>query len=425
MKRHRNVNLLLMLVLLVAVGQMAQTIYIPAIADMARDLNVREGAVQSVMGAYLLTYGVSQLFYGPISDRVGRRPVILVGMSIFMLATLVAVTTSSLTVLIAASAMQGMGTGVGGVMARTLPRDLYERTQLRHANSLLNMGILVSPLLAPLIGGLLDTMWNWRACYLFLLVLCAGVTFSMARWMPETRPVDAPRTRLLTSYKTLFGNSGFNCYLLMLIGGLAGIAAFEACSGVLMGAVLGLSSMTVSILFILPIPAAFFGAWFAGRPNKRFSTLMWQSVICCLLAGLLMWIPDWFGVMNVWTLLVSRRAVLFRCRDAVSAGDQRRDGAVPLPGWHRGRAGRRSAKHWFRRAGVALCDVAANRSGQPGVVDDLNGIVDRAVLATAGDADVASGAARLSSRHRSIVISSMGERCCFIRSRITRICGAE
>ena len=97
MKRQRNVNLLLMLVLLVAVGQMAQTIYIPAIADMARDLNVREGAVQSVMGAYLLTYGVSQLFYGPISDRVGRRPVILVGMSIFMLATLVAVTTSSLT----------------------------------------------------------------------------------------------------------------------------------------------------------------------------------------------------------------------------------------------------------------------------------------------------------------------------------------
>ena len=314
MKRQRNVNLLLMLVLLVAVGQMAQTIYIPAIADMARDLNVREGAVQSVMGAYLLTYGVSQLFYGPISDRVGRRPVI------FMLATLVAVTTSSLTVLIAASAMQGMGTGVGGVMARTLPRDLYERTQLRHANSLLNMGILVSPLLAPLIGGLLDTMWNWRACYLFLLVLCAGVTFSMARWMPETRPVDAPRTRLLTSYKTLFGNSGFNCYLLMLIGGLAGIAAFEACSGVLMGAVLGLSSMTVSILFILPIPAAFFGAWFAGRPNKRFSTLMWQSVICCLLAGLLMWIPDWFGVMNVWTLLVPAALFFFGGLQNIGSG---------------------------------------------------------------------------------------------------------
>lgn len=424
MKRHRNVNLLLMLVLLVAVGQMAQTIYIPAIADMARDLNVREGAVQSVMGAYLLTYGVSQLFYGPISDRVGRRPVILVGMSIFMLATLVAVTTSSLMVLIAASAMQGMGTGVGGVMARTLPRDLYERTQLRHANSLLNMGILVSPLLAPLIGGLLDTMWNWRACYLFLLVLCAGVTFSMARWMPETRPVDAPRTRLLTSYKTLFGNSGFNCYLLMLIGGLAGIAAFEACSGVLMGAVLGLSSMTVSILFILPIPAAFFGAWFAGRPNKRFSTLMWQSVICCLLAGLLMWIPDWFGVMNVWTLLIPAALFFFGAGMLFPLATS---GAMePFPFW-RAPLARWSAvcktlvpACWRRSLRCYRKPVRA-----ASIVDDLNGIVDRAVLATAGDADVASGAACLSSRHRSIVISSMGERCCFIRSRITRICGAE
>lgn len=310
MKRHKNFNLLLMLVLLVAVGQMAQTIYIPAIADMAVALNVREGAVQSVMAAYLLTYGISQLFYGPLSDRVGRRPVILVGMSIFMLATLVAITTHSLPVLIAASAMQGMGTGVGGVMARTLPRDLYEGAQLRHANSLLNMGILVSPLIAPLLGGILDTLWSWRACYAFLLVLCAGVTFSMAKWMPETRPEGAPRTKL-TSYKTLFGTGAFNCYLLMLIGGLAGIAVFEACSGVLMGAVLGLSSMAVSILFILPIPAAFFGAWFAGRPNKRFPTLMWQSVICCLLAGLMMWIPGLLGIMTVWTLLVPAALFFF------------------------------------------------------------------------------------------------------------------
>lgn len=70
MKRHRSVNLLLMLVLLVAVGQMAQTIYIPAIADMARELNVREGAVQSVMAAYLLTYGLSQLVYGPFQTAL-------------------------------------------------------------------------------------------------------------------------------------------------------------------------------------------------------------------------------------------------------------------------------------------------------------------------------------------------------------------
>ncbi|MDV5354503.1 multidrug efflux MFS transporter EmrD [Kosakonia sp. SMBL-WEM22] len=311
MKRQRNVNLLLMLVLLVAVGQMAQTIYIPAMADMAHDLAVNKGAVQSVMAAYLLTYGVSQLFYGPLADRVGRRPVILAGMSIFMLATLIAITTNSLLVLILASALQGVGTGVGGVMARTLPRDLYAGSELRHANSLLNMGILVSPLLAPLIGGVINTLVNWRACFIFLLVLCVIVTYSMARWMPETRPLDAPRSRLITSYKTLLGNGAFSCYLLMLIGGLAGIAVFEACSGVLMGGVLGLNSMMVSVLFILPIPAAFFGAWFAGRQNKRFTTLMWQASLSCLLAGILMWIPGILGVMTIWTLVVPAALFFF------------------------------------------------------------------------------------------------------------------
>jgi DHA1 family 2-module integral membrane pump EmrD-like MFS transporter len=69
--------------------------------------------------------------------------------------------------------------------------------------------------------------------------------------------------------------------------------------------------MVVSILFILPIPAAFFGAWFAGRPNKRFSTLMWQSVMSCLLAGVMMWVPGLLGVMTVWTLLIPAALFFF------------------------------------------------------------------------------------------------------------------
>ncbi|TMR09578.1 multidrug efflux MFS transporter EmrD, partial [Escherichia coli] len=84
---------------------------------------------------------------------------------------------------------------------------------------------------------------------------CAAVTFSMARWLPETRPVDPPRTRLLTSCKTLFGRRGFHCYLRMPIGSLAGCPAFAACSVLLLGAGLVLSSLTVSILHLLPLAA--------------------------------------------------------------------------------------------------------------------------------------------------------------------------
>ncbi|MGB8663224.1 MAG: multidrug efflux MFS transporter EmrD [Serratia inhibens] len=311
MRKIDNFHLLVMLTLLVAVGQMAQTIYVPVIADIARDLSVRTGAVQRVMAAYLMTYGFSQLIYGPLSDRIGRRPVILAGMMIFLVGALGALLSNSLTMLVAASAIQGMGTGVAGVMARTMPRDLYAGTSLRYANSLLNMGILVSPLLAPIIGGALAMVFGWRACYAFLLALCAGVAFAMFRWLPETRPQQTEKRRMLASFGKLLADGTFSCYLVMLIGALAGIAVFEASCGVLMGGVLGLSGLTVSILFILPIPAAFFGAWYAGRDGKTFHSLMWHSVISCLLAGLMMWIPGWFGVMNIWTLIVPAALFFF------------------------------------------------------------------------------------------------------------------
>ncbi|GBU12752.1 multidrug efflux system protein [Enterobacterales bacterium] len=311
MKKLENIHLLVMLVLLVAVGQMAQTIYVPNIADMAQSLSVKPGAVQRVMAAYLIAYGSSQLIYGPLSDNVGRKPVILTGMMIFLVGAAGAMMAQSLTLLIVASAVQGMGTGVAGVMARTMPRDLYSGGALRQANSLLNMGILVSPLIAPLIGGALAAWLGWRASFGFLLLLCAGVAFSMYRWLPETRPVSQEPRGMLSSLRLLLADGNFSRYLVMLVGALAGVAVFEASCGVLMGGVLGLSAMTVSILFILPIPAAFFGAWYAGRSEKSFQQLMWHSVFSCLLAGVLMWIPGWLGVMNIWTLIVPASLFFF------------------------------------------------------------------------------------------------------------------
>lgn len=306
-----NRHLLVMLIALVAVGQMAQTIYVPAMASMAEALNVRDGVMQRVMAAYLITYGGSQLIYGPLSDSVGRRPVILAGMAIFSVGALMAMFAPTIDLLVLASATQGLGTGVAGVMARTMPRDLYAGAALRQANSLLNMGILVSPLLAPVVGALLTHLFGWHACFAFLLLLCLTVTMAIARGLPETRPKTAEVKPFLSRYATLLSDGHFVRYLLLLIGALAGIAVFEASCGVLLGGVLGLDALTVSILFILPIPAAFFGAWFAGRDYKSWHSLMWYGVNSCLLAGVMMWIPAWFGVMNIWTLLVPAALFFF------------------------------------------------------------------------------------------------------------------
>ncbi|MDU3077130.1 MAG: MFS transporter, partial [Mixta calida] len=173
------------------------------------------------------------------------------------------------------------------------------------------MGILFSPLVAPLIGAMLTRLFGWHACFAFLLLLCLIVTGAMARWLPETRPPVSETRPLFSRYRPLLSDRIFVRYLLMLIGALAGIAVYESSCGVLMGGVLGLDAMTISILFILPIPAAFFGAWFAGRDDKSFHTLMWYAVNSCLLAAALMWLPSWFGIMNIWTLLVPASLFFF------------------------------------------------------------------------------------------------------------------
>lgn len=90
----------------------------------------------------------------------------------------------------------------------------------------------------------------------------------MLRWLPETRPAGQQKRSFFSRYRPLLADSSFIRYLVILIGALAGIAVFEASCGVLMGGVLGYSSLAVSVLFILPLPAAFFGAWFAGRSEK-------------------------------------------------------------------------------------------------------------------------------------------------------------
>jgi len=300
-----------MLILLVAVVQMAQTIYVLVIADIAHGLSVLPGTVQHVMAAYLMNYCFSQLIYGQLSDSIGRWPVILAGMMIFLIGSLGALLSNGLSMLVVSCAIQGIGTGIAGAMAHTLPRDLYASMAMRYANSLLNMGILISPLLAPLIGGKLAMLFGWRANYTFLLALGAGITYAMFHWIPETRPALTEKRRMLASFRQLLADSTFAYYLVMLIGALAGIVVFEASCRVLMGDILGLSGVIVSILFILPIPAAFFGAWYAGCDEKTFHSLMWHSVLSFLLAGFMMWTPSWFGVMNIWTLIVSATLFFF------------------------------------------------------------------------------------------------------------------
>lgn len=299
-------KVLLMIIILAAVGQMTQTMYVPSMAMMAEGFHVSPALLQAVMACYLIPYGLSQFIYGPLSDRFGRKPIILVGLVIYLAGTVVTLMASSFNVFLLGSVIQGAGIGCGGAMARTLTRDCFDGSRLHRANSLVSIGLIFSPLVAPVLGGVLSTHFGWKASYVFLLVLAAVVYLIMTLYFQETLPPEnRRRDSVLKSYHHVMSNRQFQGYLISLIAIFSGISVFEAAAGVLLGSTLGLSATTVSLLFVLPLPGFMLGSWLSSVIEQKLSaskSLMIGSVV--LLAGALtVFVPGYFVNVTVETLI--------------------------------------------------------------------------------------------------------------------------
>ncbi|MGL6477053.1 multidrug efflux MFS transporter EmrD [Aeromonas hydrophila] len=314
MYRHSFYPLFFLTILMVAVGQMTQTLYVPSIPMMAGDFNVASGQLQAVMACYLIPYGLSQFVYGPLSDRIGRRPILLIGMMVFLVGSLTIQLIPSFMALLVGSFIQGLGTGAGGAMSRTVMRDRYSGAELNRANSLVSMGVIFSPLLAPVLGGWLTELFNWRAGYWFLFGFGAVTTLALLAWFAETLPATARQQplRVGAAYRHVLGNPRFQGNLLCLMATFAGLAVFEAAAGVLLGDVLKLSARTVSVLFVLPLPGYLFGAWLSAKLSFRLSQgkLMRLGIVFLALGSLIILLPGLFGVVSAASL-VGGAAVYF------------------------------------------------------------------------------------------------------------------
>ncbi|MGY4025061.1 multidrug efflux MFS transporter EmrD [Aeromonas rivuli] len=313
MNRHSFYPLFFLTILMVAVGQMTQTLYVPSIPVMAADLGVSSASLQAVMACYLIPYGLSQFIYGPLSDKWGRRPVLLTGMMVFLLGTLVIQLIPSAGALLVGSFIQGLGTGAAGAMSRTVMRDRYSGAELNRANSLVSMGVIFSPLLAPVLGGWLTEWLNWRAGYWFLFGFGAISTLAILIWFAETLPPARRQPlRVRAAYRHVLGNPRFQGNLLCLMATFAGLAVFEAAAGVLLGDVLGLNAKTVSVLFVLPLPGYLFGAWLSARLSFRLSQgrLMRLGIVFLGVGALIILLPGLFGIVSA-AYLVGGAAVYF------------------------------------------------------------------------------------------------------------------
>lgn len=185
---------ILTLVVLAGVGSIAQSMFLPSLAGMAQYFDVEYSLMQLALSGYMLMTAVVQLIAGPISDRLGRRPVAIAGLIIFVLATIGVLFSTHFEVFMACRMLQA-GAAVGVMLGRSAVRDVYEPAQAAAMLGYVSMGISVLPMFGPAIGGALDQAFGWRASFALNLIFALVTIFIVWRDMGETNARVLDRTK--------------------------------------------------------------------------------------------------------------------------------------------------------------------------------------------------------------------------------------
>jgi DHA1 family bicyclomycin/chloramphenicol resistance-like MFS transporter len=247
-------SLLLLLMAMTAIGPTTLNVVVPALPQMANRLASDIATMQLTVSVYLLALAAGQLIMGPLSDRFGRRPVLLGGLALTAVASVLAISMADVASLIAARALQALGASAGIVVSRAIIRDLFDRNRAAAMLGLVATVMVVVPTLGPLIGGVLDTAFGWEAIFVFTFVTSTVVVAWAAVALPETRGFNPPHGApqgFFRDLASLTRNAKFAGYV---CAGAFGSATFFAFLG-------GGAHVIVTLM---GRSSAEYGAWFAA-----------------------------------------------------------------------------------------------------------------------------------------------------------------
>jgi MFS transporter, DHA1 family, multidrug resistance protein len=275
MKRHRTLALTLFLSFLSTLGPLSLDMYLPSLPDIGRSLQASTLQVQLTISSYLFGSAIGQIFYGPISDRFGRRPVLLASLVFYAVVTIGCAAAPSIGALIALRFIQGIAVVGAMVLARAMVRDFSSGVRAGRELSLMASITGVAPIAAPVIGGSLQIWFGWRANFV-LLVLFAGVIGSVAALrLPETlrHPIKTPFSfvAMTALYRSVAMHRGFLSHVTILTLGIAGLFAWLSGAPIVMqSALYGLSPFVFGANLAISSAGYVLGTLIAARAMVRF-----------------------------------------------------------------------------------------------------------------------------------------------------------
>lgn len=188
--RRETRGIAILLASLAALGPFSIDTYLPSFHEIGEKLNATPLEVQQTLSVYLFSFALMTLWHGAISDRFGRRNVILVALGLFAVASAGCTLATSIEHLWFWRAMQGMTAGAGIVISRAIVRDLFDGAAAQRLMSQMTMMFALAPAIAPVVGGWLQTLFGWRSVFAFLVVSTAALWLACWKLLPETLPPE-------------------------------------------------------------------------------------------------------------------------------------------------------------------------------------------------------------------------------------------
>jgi DHA1 family bicyclomycin/chloramphenicol resistance-like MFS transporter len=267
-------RLLALLIAMTGMGSLSLNILVPAMPSLVTSFAADPASVQLTVSLYLMGLAVAQLVFGPLSDRFGRRPVLLAGLALASVASTAAIFAAGIAALIAARAVQSLGASTGQTIGRAIIRDLYDREHAASMIGLVTSVVVLMPMVAPLIGGILDTVFGWQSIFVFVALLSVTVFVWAVLALPETRSVaTAPgeSSHLLAGMRALGASPRFFGYALCAGLGSAPFFTFLGGAPYVVVGMLGRTSAEYGMWFFIPSIGFMAGNFAVSRLTGRFT----------------------------------------------------------------------------------------------------------------------------------------------------------
>jgi DHA1 family bicyclomycin/chloramphenicol resistance-like MFS transporter len=270
-KQGASLGFTVLLGVLIALPALGTDLYVPAMPALARALGAEVDAAQFTLTTYFIGLATGQLVWGPLSDRYGRKPVLLAGLAIMLASSILGTLVNSIAAVAAVRLVQGLGTSSGALIGRTIVRDLHAHEQAAKMLASMTIVFSVVPIAAPVAGALLAGAAGWHSVFAGIALVAALLLFAVAT-LPETAPAERrsanPRD-IARTFWTILRDRRFYSPFLVVFCAHMGVLAWIANSAFTLVRGLGVSTFAYGLMFALVMFGQITGAWASSRLVMR------------------------------------------------------------------------------------------------------------------------------------------------------------